>query len=338
MRIGIVGFGFMGRTHLRCWKAVQGVEIATICEVNPKITEEAQKTIGNIEQAEDAIDLSNVELYTDLDKMLKEAELNAVSITLPTYLHAESSIKSLSAGVHVLCEKPMALNVEDCREMIEAAEQSGKILQIGHCVRFWPEYAVARDIIKSSKYGRIIAATFQRLSAAPTWSADNWLMNEQRSGGVALDLHIHDTDFVRYLFGMPHAVYSTGAKNSEGKLVHIVTQYLYDDDKVVTAEGGWSMSPTFGFQMSFNIAMEQATIVYDLTREPTLRLCPADAEASTPHVPAGDGWSIQIEYFAKKIRGEKPEQVTTLAESMNSVQIVEAEKESAAKKKTVVIS
>ena len=109
-------------------------------------------------------------------------------------------------------------------------------------------------------------------------------------------------------------------------------------DKVVTAEGGWSMTPTFGFQMSFNIAMEKATIIYDLTRKPTLRLCPSDAEASAPEIPAGDGWSVQIEHFAKKIRGEKLESVTTLAESMNSVQIVEAEKESAAKKGKVVIN
>jgi len=162
-------------------------------------------------------------------------------------------------------------------------------------------------------------------------------MNEKRSGGMALDLHIHDTDFVQYLFGMPHAVYSTGAKNAAGSLVHIVTQYFYDDDKVVTAEGGWSMMPSFGFQMSFNIAMEEATLVYDLTREPTFRLCPADKEASTPEVPAGDGWSVEIEHFAKKIRGEKLEQVTTLVQSMNSVKIVEAQKQSAAKMEKVLI-
>ena len=337
IRVGIVGFGFMGRTHFRCWKALEDVEIAAICEVNPRIAEDAKKTIGNIDQAKDFIDFSGLDLYTDLDKMLESAELDAVSITLPTYLHVDSSIKALSAGVHVLCEKPMALNVEYCRRMIEAAEQSGRILQIGHCVRFWPEYAKARDIIKSGKYGRIIAATFQRLSAAPTWSADNWLMNEKRSGGMALDLHIHDTDFVQYLFGMPHAVYSTGAKNAAGSLVHIVTQYFYDDDKVVTAEGGWSMMPSFGFQMSFNIAMEEATLVYDLTREPTFRLCPAEKEASTPEVPAGVGWSVEIEHFAKKIRGEKLEQVTTLVQSMNSVKIVEAQKQSAAKMEKVLI-
>ena len=154
---------------------------------------------------------------------------------------------------------------------------------------------------------------------------------------MALDLHIHDTDFIQYLFGLPHAVYSTGAKNADGNLVHIVTQYLYDDDKVVTAEGGWSMSPTFGFQMSFNIALESATLVYDLTREPTFRLCPADAEAFTPETNERDGWSVEIEHFAGTIRGEEPEPVTTLTQSMHSVKFVEAEKESAAKMKMIMI-
>lgn len=339
IRVGIVGFGFMGRTHFRCWKALEDVEIAAVCEVNPKIAEDAKKKAGNIGPSDDFIDLSGLDIYTDLDKMLDGAELDAVSITLPTYLHVDSSIKALSAGIHVLCEKPMALNVEDCRRMIDAAEQSDRILQIGHCVRFWPEYAIARDIIRSGEYGRVIAATFQRLGASPLWSADNWLMNDQRSGGMALDLHIHDTDFVQYLFGMPNAVYSIGAKNATGSLVHIVTQYLFDDDKsrAVTAEGGWSMMPSFGFQMSFNIAMEKATLVYDLTREPTLRLCPAAEEATVPEVPACDGWSLEIEHFAGTIRGEKLEQVTTPAQSMNSVKIVEAEKLSVAKMKKVVI-
>ena len=97
----------------------------------------------------------------------------------------------------------MALTVTDCDRMIQAARKSGKILQIGHCVRFWPEYAKAKEIVDSGKYGRVVAAMFQRLGAAPGWSVDNWFINEKRSGGVALDLHIHDTDYVQYLFGMP---------------------------------------------------------------------------------------------------------------------------------------
>ena len=88
------------------------------------------------------------------------------------------------------------------------------------------------------------------------------------------------------------------------------------------------MMPSFGFQMSFNIAMEKATLVYDLTRKPTFRLCPFDGDAFTPEFQEGDGWLLEVEHFAKAIRGEKVKPIITLAQSMNSVRIVQAEKES----------
>jgi predicted dehydrogenase len=338
LRVGIAGFGFMGRTHYKCWKKVEGAEVVAICDVNPNIEEDTKRAVGNIGDAQEEIDFSSLQLYTDFEKMLTDAKLDVVSITLPTYLHPDCSIKALSAGINVMCEKPMALNAEGCERMIAEAERSGKVLQIGHCVRFWPEYAKAKELIDSGEYGRIIAATFQRLGSAPTWSIDNWFLDEERSGGMALDLHIHDTDFVQYLFGMPSAVCSFGAKGpGGGGLVHIVTQYLYDDDKVVTAEGGWAMTPTFGFEMSFNIVLEKATLVYDLTREPMFKVCPAEGEAFTPEVEKGDGWFLQIAHFAKAISGEKVEAITTLEESMNSVKIVKAEKESVSKGQKVSI-
>jgi len=338
LRVGIVGFGFMGQMHYKCWRALEGAEVVAVCDVNPNIEEDTKRAVGNIGDTEEGVDFSSLRLYTDFEEMLKSAELDAVSITLPTSLHADFSIKALAAGVNVFCEKPMALNVVDCERMIAEAGRSGKVLQIGHCVRFWPEYAKAKQIVDSGEYGRVIAATFQRLGAAPTWSIDNWFMDEKRSGGVALDLHIHDTDFVQYLFGVPRAVCSFGAKGPGGGLVHIVTQYLYDDDKVVTAEGGWAMMPTFGFEMSFNIVLAKATLVYDLTREPTFRVCPAEGEAFTPEVQEGDGWFLEIEHFAKAVSGEKVEEITTLEQSRDSVRIVAAEKESARKMEKVTIS
>jgi predicted dehydrogenase len=337
LRIGIAGFGFMGRMHYRCWKAINGAEVAAICDTNPNIVEDTKRAVGNIEGAEGAVDFGGIELYTDFEQMLKSAKLDAVSITLPTYLHPDYSIKTLAAGVHVLCEKPMALNVKDCDRMIRAANRSGKVLQIGHCVRFWPEYAEAKKIVDSGKYGKVVAAMFQRLGSAPGWSIDNWFMDEKRSGGVALDLHIHDTDYVQYLFGVPRAVCSFGAKADTGELLHIVTQYLYDDDKVVTAEGGWAMMPKFGFEMSFNIALEKATIVYDLTRQPMFKVYPAEGEAFTPQVAEGDGYTRQTEYFVKIICGQKVEPVTTLQQSRDSVKIVEAEKKSAKNTRKVAI-
>ena len=85
--------------------------------------------------------------------------------------------------------------------MIDAAERSGKMLQIGHCIRFWPEYAKAKQIVRCGEYGRVMAATFQRLSATAARKAGSWYTEEKHSGGMPLDLHIHDTDFIQYLFG-----------------------------------------------------------------------------------------------------------------------------------------
>jgi len=328
LRIGIAGFGFMGRMHFRQWKAVEGAQVVAICDANPNIKEDTKRAVGNIKGAEGEIDFAGIEVYPDLDQMLAKAKLDALSLTLPTYLHTECSLKALARGVHVLCEKPMALTSAECDRMIQAAHKSDKVLQIGHCVRFWPEYAKAKEIVDSGQYGKVVAGMFQRLGSAPGWSVDNWFVDEARSGGVALDLHIHDTDYVQYLLGMPKAVCSHGAKKPGGRLIHIVTAYEYGDDKVVVAEGGWGMSPTFGFEMSFNIVLEKATLVYDCTRSPAFRVCPGEGEAFTPQVAAGDGYSREIEHFVKTVRGESVPKVLTLEQSRDSVRIVEAEKKS----------
>jgi len=130
------------------------------------------------------------------------------------------------------------------------------------------------------------------------------------------------------MFGIPRAVYSSGGKDSEGRLGHVVSLYLYDNDSVITAEGGWALMPAFGFEMSFNIVQEKATIVYDCTREPVFRVCPSEGEAFTPEVQQGDGYILEIDHFVRSIKGEKTAPVTTLEASRDSVKIVEAEKES----------
>ena len=152
-------------------------------------------------------------------------------------------------------------------------------------------------------------------------------MNENRSGGMVLDLHIHDTDYVQYLLGVPKSVQSFGAQIS-GSTVHVVTHYLYDDDMAITGVGGWAMMPAFGFEMSFNLVLEKATLVYDCTRDPAFRVCPAQGDAFTPEVDGKDGYVLQTEHFVKRIQGEEVEPVTTLAGSRDSIRLVATERES----------
>ena len=327
IRVGVVGLGFMGNMHSKCYKAMKGVKLAAICDTDKKKLAGGGKAVGNIAGA-DALDLTGIELYSSFDKMLKEAKLDAVSITLPTYMHKTYTLKALKAGVNVLCEKPMAMNEAECKQMMDAAKKAKKILQIGHCIRFWPEYVKAKEIIDSGKYGKVKAATFQRLSLTPTWSWSNWLMDCKKSGGALLDLHIHDADYVQYVFGMPKAVYSKASTMVSKGPDHVVTNYVYKDDKVITAEGGWIMSPTFGFEMSFNIILEKAVIFYDCTRSPAFKICPTKGKVQTPKVLAGDGYSRELEHFIKAVSGKKVPTITTPKQSCDSVKLIVAENKS----------
>ena len=137
LRIGIVGFGFMGRMHYANWSKCANAKVVAICDTDPNIIENSKKAGGNIEGADQAVDFDSMTVYSEYEKMLADQCVDVVSITLPTFLHASFSVKALEAGVHVLCEKPMALDLASCEQMIAASKTSDKIFQIGHCIRFW---------------------------------------------------------------------------------------------------------------------------------------------------------------------------------------------------------
>lgn len=335
VRVGIVGLGFMGRMHYRCWTTTPNAKVVAVCEANPAVLASAGEAKGgNVAGAADHIDLKSVAVHNNLDDLLASKAVDALSITLPTFLHADTTVKALEAGVHVLCEKPMALTVADCDRMTAAARENGRILQIGHCVRFWPEYVVARDLVRSGRYGAVVAASFRRFCSQPNWSPDNWFADDQRSGGQPLDLHIHDSDYIHHLFGLPEAVTSI-ADPPQG---YISTHYHYPSGAAVVAEGCWRMTPAFGFEMSFAIVLENATIVLDSTKTPAFRVCPAEGEAFTPEVPTGDGYTREIEHFARAVAGEKVEPIVTPEQSRDSIRLVLAEKQSARENRRIPLS
>lgn len=337
IRAGVVGMGFIGQVHAKGYQATEGATLAAVCDTDETKLKPASKAAGDIAGLDKPLDLEGVQLYTDFDRMVSEAKLDAVSIALPTPMHAEFTIKALDAGLGVLCEKPMAQNAGQCEEMIAAADRTGKILQVAHCIRFWPQYAKTKEIIDSGEYGKVKAATFRRVGALPKWSHNSWLLDCAQSGGALMDLHIHDSDYVQYVFGMPKAVYTRATNGPGGDFDHMVTQYIFDDNLVVAAEGSWLMAPSFGFEMSFNVILEKATIVFDNTRKLTFRVCPFDGDVFSPEVEAGDGWGLQIVHFVKAVSGQNVPQITTPADSLNSLKLVLAEQQSAESGKEVAV-
>jgi predicted dehydrogenase len=308
IRVGVIGLGFMGGVHLRNWQAVENVSVVAVCDANPVVGTAKQ---GNIDTGTDTLDLEGVTIYSDAAEMLANESLDAVSIALPTHLHRSVSIQCLEAGTHVLCEKPMALNTADCDAMIEAANQAGKQLMVAHCIRFWPQYAWVKKVVESGEYGAVVAADFSRLTAAPEWADDSWLADPAKSGGIALDLHIHDLDFIQYLFGKPVDVRSVGT-------THVQTQVDYGDGRAITATASWAMPASFGFEMAFKIMLENATLIFDGS---ALKVYPSKGEVFEPEIPEGDGYKGEIEYFAEVLSGTNEKIAITPEQARESVRM-----------------
>ena len=330
VRIGILGMGFIGQQHFATWKDVGDAEVVAVADKEVERVAASATAIGGNIAGGTGLDLSGVARYTSLEAMLEAGGLDAVDICLPTFLHPPMAETALQDGVHVVCEKPMALDVASCDRMLAAAEAAGKHLFLAHCIRFWPEYEVLARMIKSGELGRLVTLKLTRLSPSPFWSQGGWLNDPTKSGGALLDLHIHDADFIMSVLGMPPAVLSRcGHITPTGpKVDHAITHYLYDD-LVVVAEGGWAMPPTYQFEMAFEALGEKGCLKFSTSMNPMLRFMPMEGEAQTPEYRAATGYLQELEYFTQCLAANKAPQRVTGFDGREAVRLILAEKESA---------
>lgn len=198
LKVAVIGCGNIAMSHLTAYQSNPNVEIYALCDIDEKIL------------ADRAEKFHVTRTYTDYNEMLKLEEIDAVSVCTWNAAHAECSIAALNAGKHVLCEKPMAVNGEQARKMMEAARANGKLLMIGFVRRFGNDAAILRDMIKNDLFGEIYyaKATYLRRHGSP----GGWFGDKARSGGGPLiDLGVHVIDLTRYLLGNPKPVSIYGA-------------------------------------------------------------------------------------------------------------------------------
>ncbi|WP_219833977.1 Gfo/Idh/MocA family protein [Paenibacillus sp. R14(2021)] len=329
LKIALIGLGFMGRTHLdnylRLEKEGVPLQVTAICDIDP-VKLEGPATSGNIDTASDeAVDFSRFRKYATVEEMLREEELDAVDIALPTYLHKDVSIRCLEAGLHVLCEKPMAPTAADCEEMIRAAEAAGKQLMIGQCLRFWPAYVYLKEAVEKGTFGKVTSASFFRGSGTPTWGP--WLLEGDKGGGALLDMHEHDTDIVNWLFGMPDTVSCQALNVIPGSGYDIVsTNYRYGDGKVVNAQVDWTLQGDFGFEMNYRVNFEAGNVSF---RGGGVQVNPGGAPGFNPELPADQGYYYELKYFAETLIAKQPLAAIPTRSTQDSIRIIEAERQSA---------
>lgn len=319
LRVGLIGCGGMGTMHANCYKNLEGVELAALADLIP---EKAQALAAG----------TNAQIYSCGRDLLEQAQVDVIDICLPTYLHAEHALLAMDKVKYVFVEKPVALTVAEADAMLEKSKATGCRVQVGQVIRFWDEYMVLRDMIKSGKYGSVQNASFRRISPRPAWSWNNWFLQTELSGGAAQDLHIHDVDFVLSVFGQPENVLSV--RNRKGEKNSYISTLMQYADFVVSVEGTWDLPVTYPFQASFRVAFENAAVemgggkfqlftaegVEDIQlEEKTLAVAEGGVKGNISDL---GGYYNELYYFTRQaIAGESIEQAA-LADAVESLKFV----------------
>ena len=313
----------MGVTHLRCYQKNPRARIVAVCDPSRQPVNGVLAGVnGNIQKTA-AIQLGyGVKFHRDFKELLADKNVAVVDLCTPTALHSAQAIAALKAGKHVLCEKPLAQNSADAKKVLAAVEASEKFLMPAMCMRFWPGWAEMKAIVTAEKYGKVRAASFRRVSAKPAWGKA-----KTHFGGALFDLHIHDTDFVNFLFGRPQSVFSTGVQGADGGIDHVVTQYFFPRGPVVHAEGSWLAAD--GFNMAFTLHCERATVDFDFARgAAALHISERGKKIHTVKLAPGDGYGAELKYFVDCVATGKKPSVATAHDCVTALEILHAEEKS----------
>lgn len=328
LKFAIVGFGGLGKLHFRCYPEVKSkvkdeIKLVAICDIEDSAF--TSQTATNLGGENTDLDLKNYTLYKNVDDLLEKEELDFVITALPTYLHEEIGVKIMKKGINLFSEKPMAITYEKAENMVRTAKEMGVKLMIGQCCRYEPKHIKLKEFVDSGKFGKVVRAHFERGGTPPMWAWQNWFMDGKRSGGAALDLHVHDVDLVNYIFGMPKAVCSLGTNHvSEHDSMH--TLYYYDD-AVVTSLVDWSYSqPKISRGIYSYIRFEKASVK---SEKGVLTVYPDEGEAYEVPLDSIDDYAAEMIDFVNCIIDDTVSAINPAEETLKSTRIAFAEKLSA---------
>jgi predicted dehydrogenase len=307
MKIGVIGLGFMGSTHLQALARIPHAELVAVMDQDEvRLSGDLSSIKGNLGGPGLKMDFSAVRKYRSVEAILADSDVGAIDICLPTFLHAAVAIQALRAGKHVLCEKPMALNGTDADEMIAEADRAGRVLMVAQVLRFFPAYCELSRLIKSGELGQVRSALFRRRTSVPSWGP--WELDRDKSGGGIFDLLIHDVDQSLHLFGVPETISSTGHENMSHGIDTISSEFHYSSIGQVTITGGWFHRGDYPFSMEFTVIGDHGVVEYSSAGRP-VTVYWSDGREELLNPEERDGYQAEIAYFLDCCRqGRRPEE------------------------------
>lgn len=285
---GLIGTGLMGRTHAQGWQALPGV---LTCVYAPD--ERAHRFAREF----------GLHPCTDMNELL--ARVDMVDLCTPTPTHHDLAVQAARAGRHVICEKPMALTLAEADGMIAACRTAGVRLFVAHVLRFFPQYRAAWDQLQAGSIGEPRVLRLSRVSSPPT--PGSWLLDEAQSGGVPLDLMIHDLDYARWAAGEVTRVYAASSRHSERVMVQATLSHT--SGAISLIEGGWAAPPGV-FRTALDLAGTLGVIEWSSDAPAPLRghgpQLGAQQEGAALPALAGDPYAAELQHAYQAIEERLP--------------------------------
>lgn len=312
MKVGLLGAGGMGNVHCRHYFSMPGVEVVFFDPDEQRTTHLASRFPAHpLASAEAVVEAADV-----------------VDICLPSDLHVEFGLKSIAARKPTFMEKPLARTVEEGAAIVEAAEKSGVPVGMAHVVRYFPEFREGHRLVASGKVGTPAAARTRRGGPPPKKGAGNWFMDHRRSGGVLMDLAVHDFDWLRWTLGEVKYLYSRSlaAKKMKGP-DYALTTLTFENGAVAQVEATW-MDPS-GFRTTFEVCGSEGMIEFDSRNAISLRTSDAKGtKLESPLDSINDPYYNELKDFLDAVKnGRKPP--VTARDGLAAVAIAQAAIQSA---------
>jgi predicted dehydrogenase len=311
----------MARVHLNHWRRIPEVVLTGLVSLD---SESANRLAAP----------GDARIYKSLADALSDRgqEVAIVDICAPTPTHKPLALEVLAAGKNLMLEKPMARTTMDCDAIVSAAKAASATVMVGHVARFFPEFELGKRQVDSGAVGIPAAVRTARLAGHPKGGWNNWYADPIQSGGVVMDMIIHDFDWLRWTFGPVDRVYAKGLYNMPehvGKLDYALCTLHHKSGVLSHVTGSWAH--TGGFRTTFEICGDAGMIAHDsaLTAPLTVSLRQAEpgksgvAVPESPMAPFDDPYYRELRHFTDCVlTGKQPE--ITLDDARAAVEIAEA--------------
>lgn len=290
MKVGLAGTGLMGQTHAQGW--AQKPDVLTAVFGTSRASQEFARQFN----------LAHCDTFAELLE-----QVDVVDICTPTPSHTEYAVQTAQAGKHIICEKPLALTLPEADRIIQAVQDAGVRLFVAHVLRFFPQYRAAWTQVQAGAIGKPRVLKLSRVSSPP--SAGSWLLDETQSGGVPLDLLIHDLDFARWIAGNVQSVYAQETRKAGKVMVQATLTHM--DGAISLIEGGWAAPPGV-FRTSLDIAGTAGVIEWNSDAPPPLKMhgppAPIAAQdgAALPSLSADDPYAAELWHAYDAIQSGQP--------------------------------